>query len=134
MKTLYLCVVAAATMSTITPLSAEMGGKYVSTANPQCQINVTKLKSLRNLRFTDGPYAIQSRGVAGCTWDALGLAKGKRIAGGFTNQSGDIAYITLNWPSGIDGNKVDMASFDTNGTKRSGESFRRNTEDFDKVE
>ncbi|MDO9476207.1 MAG: hypothetical protein Q7L07_05785 [Pseudohongiella sp.] len=102
------------------PASAQtmIEGVYLSSSGENGRGGCTmEVKSLgKSPKYGDDLYALISSGEGACEWTAVGLAKNFGISAGMVSSGGMSGYVSAKWPFGPGGGRVEIASFELNGT------------------
>lgn len=102
------------------PASAQtmIEGVYLSSSGENGRGGCTmEIKSLgKSPKYGDDLYALISSGEGACEWTAVGLAKNFGISAGMVSSGGMSGYVSAKWPFGPGGGRVEVASFELNGT------------------
>jgi hypothetical protein len=102
------------------PVSAQtmIEGVYLSSSGENGRGGCTmEIKSLgKSPKYGDDLYALTSTGEGACEWTAVGLAKNFAISAGMVSSGGMTGYVNAKWPFGPGGGRVEIASFENNGT------------------
>ena len=102
------------------PASAQtmIEGVYLSSSGENGRGACTmEVKSLgKSPKYGDDLYALISSGEGACEWTAVGLAKNFGISAGMVSSGGMSGYVSAKWPFGPGGGRVEIASFELNGT------------------
>lgn len=64
---------------------AQIEGVYISDSGDDCLVTITEI-NIPAPKFGDAYYRIESRGIAACMWDGVGISISTNLAG---------AYVTL---------------------------------------
>ncbi|MBU2099501.1 MAG: hypothetical protein KKD00_12120 [Gammaproteobacteria bacterium] len=115
----------AATMSVQAQTMIE--GVYLSPSGDNgrgaCTMEIRSLG--KSPKYGDELYALISSGEGACEWTAVGLAKNFGITAGMVNSGGHAGYINAKWPFGPGGGRVEVASFEADGTARNSVTFTK---------
>lgn len=102
-------------------------GVYYSPAGDNnrgsCRLEVTSMG--RSPKYGDHLYSLASTGEGACEWTAVGIARNFAISAGQVTSGGYSGLLTLRWPFGPGGPRMDLTVFDENGVKRMSETFER---------
>jgi len=104
------------------PVSAQtmIEGVYLSSSGENGRGGCTmEIKSLgKSPKYGDDLYALISSGEGACEWTAVGLAKNFGISAGMVSSGGMSGFVSAKFPFGPSGGRVEVASFETDGTAR----------------
>jgi hypothetical protein len=102
------------------PVSAQtmIEGVYQSSSGENGRGGCTmEVKSLgKSPKYGDELYALTSSGEGACEWTAIGLAKNFGISAGMVSSGGMSGFVTVKWPFGPSGGRVEISSFQNDGT------------------
>jgi hypothetical protein len=102
------------------PVSAQtmIEGTYLSSSGENGRGGCTmEVKSLgKSPKYGDELYALTSSGEGACEWTAIGLAKNFGISAGMVSSGGMSGFVTAKWPFGPGGGRVEISSFQNDGT------------------
>ena len=102
------------------PVSAQtmIEGTYLSSSGENGRGGCTmEVKSLgKSPKYGDELYALTSSGEGACEWTAIGLAKNFGISAGMVSSGGMSGFVTEKWPFGPGGGRVEISSFQNDGT------------------
>ena len=76
-------------------------------------------------KYRDEVFELESSGDGACEWSALAISKKRAITGGLITNSGTSAFVKLTFPFGPAGKRVEVTSFDVDGTLRNSETFTK---------
>ncbi len=76
-------------------------------------------------KYGDELFELESSGDGACEWTAMGVSKSYAITGGLVTNGGTPAFVKLSFPFGPAGKRVDVTSFDVDGSLRNEESFTK---------
>jgi hypothetical protein len=88
-----------------------------------CALEIRSLG--KSPKYGDELYALISTGEGACEWTAVGLAKNFAITAGMVSSGGHAGFINAKWPFGPGGGRVEVASFDSDGTARNSLTFSK---------
>ncbi len=96
--------------------SAQMEGVYVSDGDDACNVTISEI-NIDTPRFGDAFYRIQSRGVAACMWDGVGIATSTNLAGAYVSlpPTNNRVYITAKWLFGAASPQIEIEQRNANG-------------------
>lgn len=107
-------------VSAALPVSAQtmIEGTYLSSSGENGRGGCTmEVKSLgKSPKYGDELYALTSSGEGACEWTAIGLAKNFGISAGMVSSGGMSGFVTAKWPFGPGGGRVEISSFQNDGT------------------
>ena len=102
------------------PVSAQtmIEGTYLSSSGENGRGGCTmEVKSLgKSPKYGDELYALTSSGEGACEWTAIGLAKNFGISASMVSSGGMSGFVTAKWPFGPGGGRVEISSFQNDGT------------------
>jgi len=102
-------------------------GIYLSPAGENgrgsCRLEVKSMG--RSPRYGDELYSLISSGEGACEWTAIGLSRNFFITAGQVTSGGHSGLVTLRWPFGPGGPRLEMTAFDEKGALRLTEAFER---------
>lgn len=111
------------------PVSAQtmIEGVYLSSSGENGRGGCTmEIKSLgKSPKYGDELYALISSGEGACEWTAVGLAKNFGISAGVVSSGGMSGFVSAKFPFGPGGGRVEVASFENDGTARNTLMFTR---------
>ncbi|MDO8908357.1 MAG: hypothetical protein Q7W55_07645 [Pseudohongiella sp.] len=102
-------------------------GVYLSPSGENGRGGCTlEIRSLgKSPKYGDELYALISSGEGACEWTAVGLAKNFAITAGMVSSGGHSGFVNAKWPFGPGGGRVEIASFDADGTTRNSLTFSK---------
>lgn len=106
----------AATLAFSHAASAQIEGVYVSDGSDECLVTITEI-NIDAPRFGDAFYRIESRGVAACMWDGVGLATSTNLVGGYVSLPPihNRVYITAKWLFGAASPQIEIEQRNSDG-------------------
>ncbi len=130
MKKLFVLVssfVAAAMLTVSAQAESLVDGVYKSAGdangNGQCTLVIRSVDE--DHKYGDDVFELESTGDGACEWTAMGVSKSYAITGGLVTNGGTSAFVKLTFPFGPAGKKVEVTSFDIDGSLRNQESFTK---------
>ncbi|MCG8412810.1 MAG: hypothetical protein MI746_01210 [Pseudomonadales bacterium] len=116
-----------ALLATNTQAESLIDGTYKSAGddngNGQCTLIIKSLDESH--KYGDEVFELESTGDGACEWSAIGMSKSYAITAGLVTNSGTAAFLKITFPFGPAGNRVDVISYDTDGSLRNEESFTK---------
>ena len=91
--------------------------------NGQCTLVIRSVDEEH--KYGDDVFELESTGDGACEWTAMGVSKSYAITGGLVTNGGTSAFVKLTFPFGPAGKRVDVTSFDIDGSLRNEESFTK---------
>ncbi len=91
--------------------------------NGQCTLIIKSLEESH--KYGDEVFELESTGDGACEWSAIGMSKSYAITAGLVTNSGTAAFLKITFPFGPAGNRVNVVSYDTDGSLRNEESFTK---------
>ena len=76
-------------------------------------------------KYGDEVFELESSGDGSCEWSALGLSKSYAISGGMVTNGGTAAFVKLTFPFGPAGKRIELTTYDLDGSVRNQESFNK---------
>ena len=89
----------------------------------KCTLIVKSLEDQH--KYGDETFALESSGEGACEWSAIGLSKSFKITGGLVTSGGAPAFVKLTFPFGPAGKRIELTSFDMDGSVRNSEVFAK---------
>lgn len=88
---------------------AQMEGVYKSDGGDDCILTISEI-NIPVPKFGDGYYRIESRGVAACMWDGVGISISTKLTGGYVTLPPvhNRVSINVNWLFGPTSPKIEM--------------------------
>ena len=96
--------------------------------NGQCTLVIRSVDGKH--KYGDDLFELESTGDGACEWTAMGVSKSYAITGGLVTNGGTSAFVKLTFPFCPAGKRVDVTSFDTDGSLRNEESFTKTDSDL----
>jgi hypothetical protein len=104
-----------------------LSGNYLSegdtSGNGKCTLIIKSLEASH--QYGDEVLSVESSGVGSCEWSAIGIAKSSTITAGMVTNAGIITLIKLEFPFGPAGNRIEITSFEIDGSERNKEVFNK---------
>jgi hypothetical protein len=123
----YLLPTLTVVMATNSNADSLVDGTYLSDGDERgagkCTLVVKSIDESH--KYGDETFELESSGDGACEWSALAISKSYSITGGLITNSGTAAFVQLTFPFGPAGKRVEVASFDTDGTIRNKEIFNK---------
>jgi hypothetical protein len=105
-------------------------GAYYSAAGANgrgaCKLVISTLP--QDSKYGDKYFSLESSGEGACEWSAIGLSKNYAITAGVVTNGGVPAFMLLKFPFGPAGKRVELTSFNADGSPRNIETFSRGEE------
>lgn len=76
-------------------------------------------------KYGDEVFELESSGDGACEWSALAISKSFALTGGLITNGGTSAFVKLTFPFGPAGKRIEVTSFDVDGTLRNSETFTK---------
>ncbi|HAJ76937.1 MAG: hypothetical protein QGG54_15900 [Gammaproteobacteria bacterium] len=89
----------------------------------KCTLTIKKLDESH--KYGDEAFELESSGTGSCEWTAIGISKNYAINAGMVTGGGATAFVTLKFPFGPAGKRIELTSMDSDGTVRSREVFNK---------
>jgi len=104
-----------------------LDGEYHSEVSASDSAKCTLLiKSLAvSHKYGDEAFSIESSGVGSCEWSAIGISKSSTITAGMITNGGLITLLKLTFPFGPAGNRIEVTTFEIDGSERNKEIFTK---------
>ena len=84
------------------------------------------VRSMANVhKYGDAMFELESTGDGACNWSAVGVSKNYLITGAMVTNGGASAFMKLAFPFGPAGKRIEITTFDTDGTLRNKELFAK---------
>ena len=100
-------------------------GVYVSPAGEDgqvsCQLTISSLGD--QPKYGDQFFQLESSGDGACEWSAIGMSKNYAITAGSVTSGGAQTFISLKFPFGPAGKRIELTAFDADGSLRNKEMF-----------
>lgn len=95
---------------------AQIPGTYTNDAKDACTLTITPVEAATP-QFGDGFWLIQSRGLASCMWDSVGISHSTELVGGTISLPplSPRGLVHLKWVFGPGSNQVDMQQIGVDG-------------------
>lgn len=95
---------------------AQIEGVYKSDVGDNCTLTITQI-NIPNPQFGDAYYRIESRGVAACMWDGVGISHSTNLVGAYVTLPPvfNKVYITTRWMFGPTSPKIEMEQHNAKG-------------------
>jgi len=125
----FNCVLAVVFLAWALPASAEslVDGIYISEPTRDGDsICTLEIKSIDvDAKYGDEVFDLESSGEGACNWTAIGLSKSYDIVAGLVSNGGATAFVTLEFPFGPAGKKIELVSIDGEGNLRFRETLNK---------
>ena len=124
-KTMTLAVLAGALATSAAQAESLVDGVYLSQGDENGKgVCTLSLKSLdQDHKYGDEVFELESNGDGACEWTALGISKSYAITGGMVTNGGTPAFVKLSFPFGPAGKRIELTTFDVDGTVRNSDIF-----------
>ncbi len=100
-------------------------GAYFSAAGANglgaCKLVITGLGE--ESKYGDQLFTLESSGAGACEWSGTGLSKSFTISAGLISSGGVPAFVLVKFPFGPMGKRVELTSFNADGSTRNTETF-----------
>jgi hypothetical protein len=108
-KCLAISSVAAAMVLAGQSALAQIEGEYKSDGGDDCALSITSI-NIPAPKFADAYYRIESRGVAACMWDGVGISNSTNLAGSYITLPPvhNRVYFSVKWLFGPTSPKIEM--------------------------
>lgn len=95
---------------------AQMEGVYISDIGDNCTLTISQI-NIPDPQFGDAYYRIESRGVAACMWDGVGISQSTNLVGAYVTLPPvfNKVYITTKWMFGPTSPKIEMVQHNAQG-------------------
>ncbi|ALO45428.1 hypothetical protein [Pseudohongiella spirulinae] len=129
MKKLFstLLISGSALLSANVMAQSMIEGVYMSAAGDNgrgaCTVEVKSMG--KSPKYGDEVYALTSHGEGACEWTAVGLSKNFNISAGLVSSGGHAGYINAKWPFGPGGARLEVTTFDPDGSERTQVAFTK---------
>ncbi len=132
MKKLNLLLGAVASMAllhtTLSQAESLVDGVYQSEGDARgtgkCELTIKSIDDPQN-KYGDEAFELESSGTGSCEWSAIGLSKSYAITGGLVTSGGATVFVKLTFPFGPAGKRIELTSFDLDGSMRNIEIFQK---------
>lgn len=91
--------------------------------NGQCTLMIRAVDQTH--KYGDDIFELESSGEGACEWTAVGVSKSYAITAGLVTNGGTPAFVKLTFPFGPAGKKVEVTSYEVDGTLRNQEAFTK---------
>ena len=100
-------------------------GVYVSPAGENGKVSCTlTISSLGDEpKYGDQFFQLESSGDGACEWSAVGMSKNYAITAGSVTSGGAQTFISLKFPFGPAGKRINLAAYDLDGSLRNEEMY-----------
>ncbi len=102
-------------------------GKYLSegaeNGTGKCTLSIVSFDKPH--KYGDETFELESSGEGACEWSAIGVSKNFVITAGLVTSGGMPAFAKLSFPFGPAGRKIELVSFDVDGSIRNKEVFSK---------
>jgi hypothetical protein len=102
-------------------------GDYVSdgaeNGTGKCTLSINSFE--KEHKYGDDTFDLESSGDGACEWTAIGVSKNYIITAGLVTSGGTPAFVTLSFPFGPAGKRVELTAFDVDGSIRNKETFSK---------
>ncbi|NKB32234.1 MAG: hypothetical protein GKR91_03975 [Pseudomonadales bacterium] len=89
----------------------------------KCTLQVKSIEEAH--KYGDEVFELESSGDGACEWSALAISKSFAITGGLITNAGTSAFVKLTFPFGPAGKRIEVTSFDVDGSLRNTEIFTK---------
>ncbi len=96
--------------------------------NGQCTLVIKSVE--QDHKYGDEFFELESTGDGACEWSALGVSKSYAISAGLVTNSGASAFVKVTFPFGPAGKKLEVTSFELDGSLRNIENFSKLDENY----
>ncbi len=126
-KILSLSTLALASLFYLAPSQADslIDGVYLSPSHENgkgaCTLTIASLGD--EAKYGDQLFQIESTGEGACEWSAIGMSKNYAITAGSVTGGGAQTFVKLSFPFGPAGKRIDMITYDADGSIRNEEMF-----------
>lgn len=86
-----------------------------------CQLTISSLGE--ETKYGDQLFRLESSGEGACEWSAIGMSKNFAITAGSVTSGGVPTFVKLTFPFGPAGKRIQLTSYDADGTVRNEEMF-----------
>ncbi|MBU2097825.1 MAG: hypothetical protein KKD00_03630 [Gammaproteobacteria bacterium] len=88
---------------------AQVEGMYKSDGGDNCDLSITPI-NIPAPKFADAYFRIESRGVAACMWDGVGISHSTNLAGAYITLPPvhNRVYFYIKWMFGPSSPKIEM--------------------------
>ena len=88
---------------------AQIEGEYISDGGDDCALSITAI-NIPAPKFADAYFRIESRGVAACMWDGVGISHSTNLAGSYITLPPvhNRVYFYVKWMFGPSSPKIEM--------------------------
>jgi len=95
---------------------AQIEGVYNSDVGDNCTLTITQI-NIPDPQFGDAYYRIESRGIAACMWDGVGISQSTNLVGAYVTLPPvfNKVYITTRWMFGPTSPKIEMLQHNAQG-------------------
>lgn len=91
-----------------------------------CQLTITSLGE--ETKYGDQLFMLESSGEGACEWSAIGMSKNFAITAGSVTSGGVPTFVKVTFPFGPAGKRIELTSYDDDGSVRNEEMFVQNDE------
>lgn len=131
-KSHLLGSMALALASSVSQADSLIDGVYFSPGGENgrgsCQLTISSLGE--ETKYGDQLFMLESSGEGACEWSAIGMSRNYAITAGSVTSGGVPTFITLNFPFGPAGKRIQLTSFDVDGALRNQELFIQEQEEL----
>jgi hypothetical protein len=89
-----------------------------------CQLTISSLGE--ETKYGDQLFRLESSGEGACEWSAIGMSKNFAITAGSVTSGGVQTFVKLTFPFGPAGKRIQLTSYDADGSVRNEEMFVQN--------
>jgi len=132
-STLFSCAaLSLAMLSSAAAADSLIDGIYVSPAGENgrgsCQLTISSLGE--ETKYGDQLFRLESSGEGACEWSAIGMSKNFAITAGSVTSGGAQTFLKLSFPFGPAGKRIQLTSYDADGSVRNEAMFVQNDEEL----
>jgi len=91
--------------------------------NGKCTLQIKSIEEEH--KYGDLAFELESSGDGSCEWSAIGMSKSYSITAGLVTNSGTPAFVKVTFPFGPAGNRVELTTFDLDGSVRNNLGFSK---------
>jgi len=91
--------------------------------NGKCTLSIASIDESH--KYGDTAFELESSGEGSCEWSAIGMSKSYSITAGLVTNSGTPAFLKVTFPFGPAGGKIEVTTFDLDGSVRNSLDFSR---------
>lgn len=124
-KVITVCGLAMSLIGTLLHAESMVDGVYFSPAGENgrgaCLLTISSIGE--EPKYGDQLFKLESSGEGACEWSAIGLSKNYAITAGSVTSGGVQTFVKVTFPFGPAGKRVELTSFDADGSIRNTETF-----------